>query len=126
MRSRARDLLIYVSIGLAIVGSIALYEVLVPAQQWIHLSYKWFSFIFFTILLAVILAKVYWQKRRKAKLWLLFALFMTAHVAAFAVFLSRVPSWPTLWYIPTCTAEAVLFMVIAKHWLNVMPKATRL
>jgi hypothetical protein len=120
------DLVLYVAIALALVIGGALYIFFVPPQRWVHLTHTWFAFTFFTVLLAVALAKMYWSARKRAKLWVLLGLFPLAHIAAYVVFLKRVPDWPTFWYIPSYTAEGMLFMVLTKLGLNVMPTTTRL
>jgi hypothetical protein len=99
----------------------------VPPQRWIHLSYSWSVFVFFTALLAVSLAKMYWGVReKKSKISLLFGLFLAAHIAAYVVVLEKVPDWSAFWYVRTGHAEVMAFIAIAKAWLDVMPATMKL
>ena len=123
LKGQFRDSLVYTVIGigvLAIIFYLAAFEPRVSLSEF----HTWFSLAFFTALLAAVLAKAYWPVRRRILIWLLLAAFIAVHTAAFVAFLERDPNWPAFWYIPACTAEAMLFMLIAKLWLNVMPKTT--
>ncbi len=121
-----RDLVLYVAIALTLVVGGTLYIFLVPPQRWIHLSYAWYAFIFFTVLLAAALAKMYWFARKKVRLWVLLGAFLAVHSAAYVLLLHYVSGWPTFWYIPSCTAEGMLFIWLAKLWLDVLPSTTKL
>ncbi len=121
-----RDLVLYVGIALALVVGGTLYIFLVPPQQWIHLSYSWYAFIFFTLLLAVSLAKMYWGVRKTPKIRMLLSLFLAGHIAAYVALLQNVQNWSAFWYILTGPAEVMVFVAIAKAWLDVMPTTTRL
>ena len=120
-----RDFLYYVAIGLGILAItlwLAIYEPRVSLGEF----RTWFAFIFFTVLLAVFLVRMYWRERRRAKLLVLLSVFLAAHVAAYLAILHYPPEWPTLWYIPGGTAEVMLFIVLANPWLDVLPSGTKM
>lgn len=115
-----RDLLISIVVGIGLVIVIIALAVYAP-----NLSHAWFSFGFFTILLAAVLAKMYWSVRRIRKVWLLLTLFMAGHITAFIIFLEHHPDWPTFWYIPVCSIEVMLFAAIAWRWLKLNPPISK-
>jgi hypothetical protein len=121
-----RDLVLYLGIALALVIGGTLYIFLVPPQRWIHLSYSWSVFVFFTVLLGAALAKMYWGERRRTKIWILLVSFLAAHIAVYVVLLQNVQDWSAFWYVLTGPAEVMAFVAIAKAWLDVMPTTTKL
>lgn len=122
MKSSTRDLLIYIAIGVGIVTVGTLWAFLLPERYWPHLSYTWSAFIVFTVVMGVVLAKLYWHKRRMVKLWLLLGLLMAIHTVAYVIFLCYVHSWSALWYVFTMPFEVMLFALVVKVCLNVLPR----
>ena len=119
---RRRDLILYVVIGTLLAAAVMLWPFVIPKRLWPHLTHAWFSLIFFTVLLGVVLARLYWQERRSAKLWFLLALLLVFHAMGYGFLLVRVGPWPALWYPLTMPIEVVVFAAIAKMWLNVLPR----
>ncbi len=101
-----------------------LWPILVPERFWI--SHTWFSFVFFTVLLAIVLIKLYWSARKSAKLWLLLAFAFLVHIVAYAAFLSHVQEWPALWYLLTMPVEVMVFAAIIYKCLKVLPAKVKL
>jgi hypothetical protein len=119
-----RDLILYVAIGILVSAAAIAWPIVVPQRFW--LGHAWFSLVFFTVLLAAILTQMYWRARRRAQIFGLLGLFLAVHLAAYAVLLHYVPDWPAFWYVPSCTAEVMLFIALAKLWLHVLPSTTKL
>jgi hypothetical protein len=46
---------------------------------------------------------------------------MAIHTTAYVIFLSHVRQWPALWYLFTMPIEIMVFAVIVKVCLNVLP-----
>lgn len=86
----------------------------------------WFSFSFFTGILALVLGKMYWPVRKSTRVWLLLAFFMMVHIVVYTFFLQRVREWPSFLYLLTGPAEVMLFAAIAKVLLNVLPPKVKL
>jgi hypothetical protein len=113
LMGKLRELGLYIIVAIGVIaGGLALAA---------FTSYEWYSFILFSALLAVVLAKMYWQARRVWRLWLLLALFMIAHTGVYVAVLQRVPNWPTISYVITGPLEIMLFATIAWFWLKVNP-----
>lgn len=125
MKSGTRDLILYIAIGVGIVTVGTLWAFLMPERYWPHLTTTWFAFIFFTVLLGIFLARFYWTHRKIVKLWLLLGALMAIHTMAYAIFLSYVHQWPALWYLFTMPIEVMLFAVIVKMCLNILPSKFR-
>jgi hypothetical protein len=121
MKSSTRDLIIYIAIAVGIVTIGTLWAFLLPERYWPDLTTTWFAFIFFTAVFGIFLVKLYWSKRKMARLWLLLALLMAVHTTAYVIFLSYVQQWPAIWYLFTMPIEAMLFALIVKICLNVLP-----
>ena len=121
MKSNTRDLIIYIAIGIGIVMVPTLWMFLVPERYWPHLTGTWFAFIFFTVVLGLFLVKLYWPHRKMVKLWVLLASLMVNHALAYIIFLSHVHQWPAVWYLLTMPIECMLFALIVKMCLNVLP-----
>jgi hypothetical protein len=122
--TRMRDFFLYLAISvgiLAIVLWLAVYEPRVTLSEF----HTWFGLAWFTALLAAVLVKMYWKARKRAKLWLLLTSFLAVHGLAFGILLYFVPAWPTVTYILTGSAEVVLFILIAKVTLGVLPITTK-
>lgn len=115
-----RDILLYVAIGLGFLGGILWLAIGRPDVSFSQF-HVWGSFLFFTMLLAIVLAKMYWPVRRVWRVWLLLAIFMAVHTLGYVVFLLRVHGLPGYWYWFTCPVEVVLFAAIAWRWLKVNP-----
>jgi len=120
-RSRKKDLILYIAIGVCVAMGAVFWPYLIPEPYWPHLTTTWFAFIFFTAVFGIFLVKLYWSKRKMAKLWLLLALLMAIHTTAYVIFLSYVHQWPAIWYLFTMPIEAMLFALIVKICLNVLP-----
>jgi hypothetical protein len=115
---KVRELLLYIVAGIGVAAGLV-------AMAGIA-TYTWYSFSCFTILLAGVLAKMYWPARKSAKVWLLLALFMAVHIIAYTFLLQRVREWPSLLYLLTGPGEVMLFAVIAKILLDVLPPKVKL
>lgn len=120
-----RGFLISVAIAIGLLAVIVALALWIPGVGLTGFR-AWFSFAFFTVLLAAVLVRAYWRARRRMKMWLLFTTFMTIHTGAYIVLLLRVTDWSALWYILTGPTEVMIFAAIAKLWLNVMPETTGL
>lgn len=116
MKAGLRDFLLYVVIGVALVVGILFLALVSP-----NISHAWFSFFFFTTLLFVFLARMYWPVRRSVKVWLILALFMALHVGCYVVILHRVHDWPAFWYVLTAPIEVMLAAAIIYKCLKVRP-----
>lgn len=121
MKPSTRDLILYTAIAVGIVTVGTLWAFLMPEVYWPHLTTTWFAFIFFTAGFGIFLVKLYWSKRKILKLWLLLGLLMAIHTAAYFIFLSYVHQWPAVWYLLTMPIEAMVFALIVKICLNVLP-----
>jgi len=121
IRPQRRDLIIYIAIGASVPAAMMAWVYLVPQRFWVHVARTWFAFIFFTVFLGIFLVKLYWPHRKMAKLWLLLGLLMAIHTAAYIIFLRHVHQWPALWYVFTMPIEGMLFALIVKICLNVLP-----
>ncbi len=123
--NRVGGTLLYVLIGIALVGGIVALAALRPdiSSDQFH---TWFSFVFFTGILGLVLAKMYWSVRKSAKVWLLLASFMVVHIVAYTFLLQRVRQWPSLLYLLTGPAEVMLFAAIAKILIDVLPPKVNL
>jgi hypothetical protein len=112
-----RYLLLYVVIGLAFVGAIILLTLVHPS-----FSQKWSAFVFFTALLVIVLAKMYWSERESAKLRISLILVLSAHITLYVAFLTHVENWPALNYVLTMPIEVMVIMSVIKVCLNVFPR----
>ena len=115
-----RDLLLCIAAALAVVIGI-LFLGSLPG-----ITHAWYSLIFFTAILVAAISKMYWKHRGKARVWPLLGAFIAAHIAAYVMLLHYVPDWPAFLYILTGPAEIVLFILIAKSRLHVLPTTTKL
>ena len=122
IKAHKRDLIIYIAIGVSLPTAMVAWVYLIPERFWPHLTYTWYSFILFTVLMGVVLAKLYWHRRNSLKLWLVLALLMAIHTVAYVIVLSHVHQWSAIWYVITMPFECMLFGVIIKLWLNVLPR----
>jgi hypothetical protein len=121
LKPGTRDLVTYVVIGLGTVTVGTLCVFFIPERFWPHLTHTWFSFVFFTGLLGIVLVRLYWPARQLKKLWLLLAFLFVVHTVAYAIFLSHVQQWPAIWYLLTMPAEVMVIATIIKICLNVLP-----
>jgi len=87
------------------------------------ITFAWYALIFFTLLLAAGLTKMYWRHRGKRTIWRLLFAFIAIHIVAYVVLLHYVPNWPAFWFIVTVPAEVMLFIFVAHAWLHVLPTA---
>jgi hypothetical protein len=120
-RSHTKDLILYIAIGVCIAMGVMFWPYLIPERYWPHLTTTWFAFIFFTAALGIFLVKLYWSKRKILKLWLLLGLLMAIHTTAYVILLSHLHQWPALWYLLTMPIEAMLFALVVKICLNILP-----
>jgi len=116
-----RDLLLYVIIAVGAVAVIIGLAMYVP-----NISHVWFSFVGFTSLLAVVLAKLYWHVRKSAKVWLLLAFLLTVHCLCYVEILRHLSNWPAFWYVLTMPVEVIAVAAAMKICLNVLPRQVRL
>jgi uncharacterized transporter YbjL len=125
LMQRASQILLYGAVGVASVAGIVALAALRPdiSYDQFHI---WFSFAFFTGILGLVLAKMYWPVRKSAKVWLVLAFFMVVHTVAYTLVLQRVREWPNLLYLLTGPAEVMLFAAIAKFLLDVLPPKVKL
>ena len=125
LMSRVGGTFLYVVIGIVLVAGIVALAALRPDISYDRF-HTWFSFAFFTAILGLVLAKMYWPVRKSAKVWLLLALFLAMHIVAYTFLLQRVRQWPSLLYLLTGPAEVMLFAAIAKILLDVLPPKVKL
>jgi uncharacterized transporter YbjL len=125
LMNRVGGTLRYVVIGIVLVAGIVALAALRPdiSSDRFH---TWFSFFFFTSILGLVLAKMYWPVRKSPKVWLLLAFFMLMHVVAYTFLLQSVRQWPSLLYLLTGPVEVMLFAAIAKILLDVLPPKVKL
>lgn len=104
-----------------VVSAIALVTGLLLLLSTPGVTHAWYSFICFTALLSAVLVKMYWPVRKSVKVWLLLAVFLSVHSLCYVVLLRNVSDWPGYSYLITCPIEVMLFAMIAKVALNVLP-----
>jgi len=119
MKKTLRDLLLYVLIGVGLVAIIFLLVVLVPGPG---LTHAWFIFIFMTLFLGLVLVKTYWSERSQTKVWLVLALLMTVHIAAYVLALRRVGELSGAWYLLGMPVEFVAIVAIVQLCTKVLPR----
>ncbi len=86
--TRLDGLVLYSVIGISLVAGIVALAALRPDIS-VEQFRVWFAFGFFTVVLGLVLAKMYWSVRNSAKVWLLLAVFMALHIAGYALLLQR-------------------------------------
>jgi hypothetical protein len=122
LKQGTRDFILYIVIGVGLVTIGTLWMFVVPERYWLHLNHTWFSFIFFTGLLLIVLAKMYWPVRQNLKIWFLLIVFLAAHFACYVLFLEYVREWPAFWYLLTMPIEVMIFAAITHKFADVLPK----
>jgi hypothetical protein len=115
-----RNLLLYIVIGVGIVGGIITLAIYAP-----KIGHAWFSFVGFTILLVGILVKLYWTARKDLRIWMLLLAFLAIHCGFYTVLLRHSSDWPAFWYVLTGPIEVMVFATIAKIGLNILPRRVR-
>ena len=96
VRSRVRDFVLYIAIGLAFVGVL----IAVARSSVNHDAFiKWGGLAFMTAVLFGYFVSKSGQFLRKWKFWALTAILLSVHMAAFAVILSHVDEWKLTWFI---------------------------
>jgi hypothetical protein len=110
-----RNLLLYAVIGLAFTGAIILLALVRP-----NISHTSFSFTFFTALLAIFLARMYWPARKMLKVWLLLSLLFAVHIVAFVTLLHYIREWPAFWYVLIMPVEVMIIAGIIYGCLKVL------
>jgi hypothetical protein len=121
-RRIALDLALYVLIGVSLVVVGALWFFLVPERFWPNLTHSWFTFIFMTFFLAVLLVTFYWSVRKKTKIWLVLALLMAIHIVAYTLVLRHVEDLPGAWYLLSGPLELMAMVAIVHAWTKVLPR----
>lgn len=116
-----RTILLYIAIGVGFVAGIIALAAYAP-----HITHAWFLFVGSTVLLAIILAKMYWSVRKSIKVWLLLALFLAVHCTCYVMVLRRVSDIPTFSYIFSIPIEVTVFAALAWLWLKVNPAKVKL
>jgi len=116
-----RTFLLYVVIGIAVVAGILALAAYAP-----NITHAWFSFVGFTSVLAIVLARMYWSARKSAKVWLFLAVFMVIHSGGYVILLRQGADWSGLWYVLTMPIEVMIVIAAIKICLNVMPRKARL
>jgi len=121
VRHGARDLILYIGIGTALVAVALFLAVFLPG-----ISRAWVTFGGATVFLCWFVSSMYWQRRRSPKLWTLLASLLLAHVAFHAVILERFPQFPAILFLLTVPVEVMLVAAIVKACLDVMPNQVKL
>lgn len=124
LKPATRDLFAYVAIGLCLAAVAVLSPIVIPEHFWV--SHTWYSFIFFTGLLAVVLIKMYWPVKEAARIWLLIALLLAIHTAGYTVLLRHVQEWPAFSYLMTMPIEVIVIAAIIYKCLKVLPPKVRM
>jgi hypothetical protein len=88
------DLFWYVLTGLLALFAIGIYVVYVPEGK--GPDRKWTEFVFYSSMLFVMLAKIYWRIRRQLKLWLVMLEALVLHVSVYVPLLARIKNWPPI------------------------------
>jgi hypothetical protein len=122
----ARDLVLYVVVGVSLAAAAILWPFILPERLWPHLTRAWFFFIFFTLVLAIVLAKMYWPWRNSVKVWLLLALLMALHIIGYSILLHFAPQLPAISYVFTMPLEVMAINLVTKGSLNVLPRNLKL
>jgi len=126
LKTETRDLIVSILVVSGLVIGGILYAFLVPERFWPRLTHGWFVFIFMTIFLGAILAKMYWPFRKSGKVWLALGILLLVHIGAYVALLRHFEDLPILSYFVTIPVEVMLANVITKAWLNVLPTKVRL
>ena len=113
------DLFWYVLTGLLVLFAIGIYVVYVPEGK--GPDRKWTEFVFYSSMLFVMLAKIYWRIRRQLKLWLVMLAALVLHVSVYVPLLARINNWPPITDPVLMTVEAVLIIIALKLILGVLP-----
>jgi peptidoglycan/LPS O-acetylase OafA/YrhL len=96
VRSRVRDFVLYIVIGLAFVGVL----IAVARSSVSHDAFiKWGGLAFMTAVLFGYFISKSGQFLREWKFWALTAILLSVHLAAFAVILTHVDEWKLLWFV---------------------------
>ena len=125
MKIRLDGLVLYLVIGISLVAGIVALAALRPDIS-VEQFRVWFAFGYFTVVLGLVLAKMYWSVRKSTKAWLLFAVFMALHIAGYALLLQRGMRWPAIFYVVTGPFEVMLFAALAKVVLDLLPPKVNL
>lgn len=126
MKLTTRDLILYVIVGLCLAAGAVLWPFVIPEPFWPHLTHAWFSFIFSTFALVIVLAKMYWPMRNSVKVWLLLTLLLGVHIIGYTILLRSIPQWPAVSYIVTVPVEVMAINLVTKICLNVLPRNVKL
>jgi hypothetical protein len=113
------DFLLYVAISLLVLFAIGIFVVYVPESR--RPDRKWAEFAFYSSLLFIVLAKLYWRIRKRLKLWLIMLGTLMLHLSVYVPLLSRIDHWPSIAYLLLMPIEAMLIVIVVKLKLGVLP-----
>ena len=126
LKTRTRDLILYVAIGFGIVIVGTLYAFLLPQHFWPHLTRTWYMFIVETGFLYFFVVKMYWHERTFLKIWLLLGLLFFIHLVGYWLLLSHFQEFSSAWFLIAGPGEVIVIATVVKLCLNVMPKSVKL
>jgi hypothetical protein len=121
LKRKLSDLFLYSLIGMACVGVTIAWGIGGP-----EVSYSWYSFSFFTVILAAVLLKMYWPVRKSTKVWVLLALLFAGHVGLYVLILHRVQQLSAFWYFLTMPFEVMLIAAVIYKCIHVLPPKVNL
>jgi hypothetical protein len=111
-----RDLMLYVAVGLAVVGFAVFYGVYSARTGGSgRLPLRWVSFFPTTALVFWLAVKPFRRYWRRLSFWLEVGALLVAHGVIFAILLTKIPEWPLLWFVPTSLAEVALILLILER-----------
>jgi len=120
--SRAADLLLCLSIGLAVVALIVLWAFLFPD---VKLNLTWFRFGGFTLVTWLGFVQLYWHARRSPGLWVVLILALIMHTVIYSILLTTINPWPGIAYLFTLPAEAMAIAYVIWREVHVLPGPRR-
>ena len=108
-RKRVVDFVVYVLIGLAMVGAVILYAEIGPFA-WMP-SVRWWGLAGLTALLGLQTARTFRRSWRRRSFWLWLTGLVGVHLLAWAMVLRSAAEWGLLWFVPPTIIEAALFVL---------------
>ncbi|MGB9333772.1 MAG: hypothetical protein WCB14_02085 [Candidatus Acidiferrales bacterium] len=120
-KSKSTTLSWYVLVGLLVAATfiVCVFVVVkfVPERFWP--TKQWLTFTFFSVVLFVLLAKMYWTVRKPRSFWWLLLLLMISHIAVYMPLLRFITR--AFMYVVIMPFEAMLIVLVVKLVANVMP-----
>ena len=117
MRKLVRRAALYLGLALAGLAAVSL-VVFISVVTHIVVPFRWVGLGLFTGVLLLGIAKSSARYRDRVAFWIICAVGLSIHLAAFIVLLRQFPDFRLVWYLPIVIAEAGVFGAACSFFLD--------